>query len=331
MSNSKTPRRRRGRSTNKQTQIRVKERDGGICGQHLGGCGQEIPPQEQTVDHLIPRDFEGRLGNAVNHFWNLQMTCGPCNNERGQDLNATPGFKCGCHYHYEEADGSRYVFYYNHKVWEEHLYHKGTVTAAEDLPGRRCPSDRFALTVLPGRNKNKSGFYRGKFGHIFPRSPFFGRILGNAWELARVGRWDGVQGELELLLSLYQDHGGFKALRLDGYGRADVVWQQPLITPAQFMGEAYALWLLAKLFSGGDVEKRQLWLIEDYELYHCESARRGLTANLLQVDRANYAIIEKEFLAQIERYVQSIPYTASVSEAPQQEYHWRLLLPIEWI
>ena len=330
MSRSRNPR-RGGRSITKKTQNLVKGRDKGICGQHLGGCGQEIPPVDQTIDHMIPRDFAGILGNEVNKYWNLQMTCESCNNERGQNLNTTPEFKCTCHYHYEEADGSRYVFFHNRKVWEAHLYHRGAITEAENLPGKRCPSDRFSFSLLSGRNRKISGFHSGKFGHIVPRSTFFGRMLGNSWELARVGRWNQVPDELQQLMLLYQKHGGSRALWLDGYGRSDVIWQQPLITSTQFMGEVYALWLLARLYSDGDIEKRQLWLIEDYELYEGESARRGLAENILQVDRPNYENIEKEYLVQLERYVNTIPYTVSEFEAPEGQYSWRLLLPIEWL
>ena len=259
------------------------------------------------------------------------MTCESCNNERGQDLNSAPTLKCSCHYHYEDADGSRYVYYYNRKIWEKHLCYLGNIPKEENLPGERCPSDKFVFALFPGGNGYVTGFRRGKFGHIVPRSTFFGRMLGNAWELARVGRWDQVHDEIEQLLSMYQNHGGLKALLLDGYGRTDVIWEQPLIVPTRFMGEVYALWLLAKLYSDGDIERQCIWLIEDYELYQCESVRFGFAENILQIDRPMHQNIEKEFLAQIERYVQSIPYTTSETEVPKNSYHWRLLLPMKWL
>lgn len=50
-------------------------------------CGQNLPPQQLTFDHLLPKSRGGS-----NSLENLRLTCFTCNNKRGNSLYP-PGLK----------------------------------------------------------------------------------------------------------------------------------------------------------------------------------------------------------------------------------------------
>ena len=47
-----------------------------ICSIHMKGY-----PSIRNIDHIIPRDLI-----AISEFWNLELLCGNCNEEKGSDL-----------------------------------------------------------------------------------------------------------------------------------------------------------------------------------------------------------------------------------------------------
>ena len=94
-------------------------RDGGLCGIHLGGCGQPIIGRWE-VDHLIPLGLAALIAPAPREFdghWNYQPMHEHCNRNKADTMkgrsleeletavlvgantsNDWPRFQCKCHY-----------------------------------------------------------------------------------------------------------------------------------------------------------------------------------------------------------------------------------------
>ena len=60
-----------------------------LYGHYCWWCGQCLPPEKLTIEHLLPRSHRG-----TNSFENLRISCFPCNNSRGNSLYP-PGWKKG--------------------------------------------------------------------------------------------------------------------------------------------------------------------------------------------------------------------------------------------
>ena len=80
------------------------ERDGYVCGRHMGGCGEQAHIGSETdLDHIFPqaffRDTNIFQPHEYNGVWNLQRMHKTCNNEsKGGFLFGFPVFKCACHW-----------------------------------------------------------------------------------------------------------------------------------------------------------------------------------------------------------------------------------------
>lgn len=80
------------------------ERDGYMCGPHVGGCGEETCSSSETdLDHIFSqaffRDTKVLHHHEYNKPWNLQRMHKACNNEtKGGFLFGFPVFKCACHW-----------------------------------------------------------------------------------------------------------------------------------------------------------------------------------------------------------------------------------------
>ncbi len=80
------------------------ERDGYVCGPHVGGCGEQTHlGSEIDLDHIFPqaffRDTNIFQPHQYNGAWNLQRMHRTCNNEtKGGFLFGFPVFKCACHW-----------------------------------------------------------------------------------------------------------------------------------------------------------------------------------------------------------------------------------------
>ena len=80
------------------------QKDGQVCGIHIGGCGKETHSRSETdLDHIFPqaffRDTKVLHPREYDKLWNLQRMHKSCNNEtKGGFLFGFPVFKCVCHW-----------------------------------------------------------------------------------------------------------------------------------------------------------------------------------------------------------------------------------------
>ena len=81
-------------------------RDNGLCGIHIDGCGKHLPPDLFTIDHIVPiftlkRYKVPPYKHSV--LFNLQPMHEKCNTNRHfkrgwiKDTKKLPKFKCKCH------------------------------------------------------------------------------------------------------------------------------------------------------------------------------------------------------------------------------------------
>ena len=83
---------------------RLIQRDGYVCGSHVGGCGKEACPNSETnIDHIFSqaffRDTHALQPGQYDGLWNLQRMHKACNNEaKGGFLSGFPVFRCKCHW-----------------------------------------------------------------------------------------------------------------------------------------------------------------------------------------------------------------------------------------
>ena len=140
---------------NKKMVDKLIQRDGRLCGIHLGGCGRKIAHRsEMSVDHIIPKrvplslyadypvTFEG--------YWNLQVMHVDCNNRKGSEVSKILDLACKCHY-YEIRGDDLYMVYLGERRTESHLC----------VPGIVGHERRFRHGSFSGINiENGGGYYR---------------------------------------------------------------------------------------------------------------------------------------------------------------------------
>ena len=67
---------------------KARVRDKGMCGVHLGGCGQLVSKEEErSLDHIIPKAWFRSASNGTaspdyNDVWNRQLMHKTCDNEK---------------------------------------------------------------------------------------------------------------------------------------------------------------------------------------------------------------------------------------------------------
>ena len=83
----------------------AQRRDKGLCGVHIGGCGEPVPPQNdvRSLDHIISEAWfktagEGKTAPNYNDRWNRQLMHKDCDNRKGGHVHGLPPFWCHCHY-----------------------------------------------------------------------------------------------------------------------------------------------------------------------------------------------------------------------------------------
>ena len=170
---------------------KVLERDNYICGLHTRGCGKKIDPlnDNPTLDHIIPLSFTKTLENAplFRKIWNYQPMCGKCNAKKGGQVRGLFQFQCVCHHWYVEENGDVFLWHKLKEGWKRVFFTKNLQAAT--------------FKVVPAKFPGKGGAERGlslikgrEFGHIISGFHPFNRILTNAQELFRTGRF-GKCGE----------------------------------------------------------------------------------------------------------------------------------------
>ena len=72
------------RKKTKMAGLKIMSRDNGLCGIHLGGCGQSITGKCE-VDHIVPLAIAELLAHGAREFdnlWNCQPMHARCNRDK---------------------------------------------------------------------------------------------------------------------------------------------------------------------------------------------------------------------------------------------------------
>ena len=91
------------------------QRDGYVCGSHVGGCGADAcSSSEADLDHIFPqaffRDTKILSPRDYDKSWNVQRMHKACNREtKGGFLSGFPVFKCACHWLQIRTRGGKYA------------------------------------------------------------------------------------------------------------------------------------------------------------------------------------------------------------------------------
>ena len=171
---------------------RLLNRDGHLCGIHIGGCGQEIRNRTHaTVDHIFTRSFFKDRKVSIrpriyNRDWNCQPMHSECNHERGGQIYGFPLFSCSCHWLQIDRKSEGHHVLTLHYSTESDEVALSVSTKEEDFVfGTQFSTGKSSHlfggaehidvnimgmwsmgTVKPGR-KGITG--KGQLGHVFPR------------------------------------------------------------------------------------------------------------------------------------------------------------------
>jgi len=219
---------------------KILERDDYLCGVHVGGCGKKIDCEkdEPTIDHIWSKSYLRKHRNKTVFLkpWNYQPMCRECNNQRGGQIVGPPQFRCDCHHTYTRSNGDILCYYKESAHWKSvWVTNVQVVEASEE---RLVPPIR--LTI--GRRYEKRGFKIGGFGHLMSGYYPLQRIVTNAQQLFRVGRFQECWVECGEFKKRYEDDGG-KSLRGEFGQKAEGV-----------LAEFYFLRIFSGLYAsyGGD-------------------------------------------------------------------------------
>ena len=126
------PYKRKELSRQQKSRIRkqLTQRDGNLCGIHLGGCHKAIVDQKGVIDHVTPISLFGYISPNPAQFdsiWNYQLMHEECNRKKSDGLEGReldqletavttgnnapddwPRFECKCHY-LQIIEGAMYV------------------------------------------------------------------------------------------------------------------------------------------------------------------------------------------------------------------------------
>ena len=123
-------RRKLSRQQKRRIRKQLTQRDGNLCGIHLGGCHRPIESQEGVIDHITPLSLFGYISPNPAQFdsiWNYQLMHEECNLKKSDGLEGRnldqleaavttgnnapddwPRFECKCHY-LQLIEGNMYV------------------------------------------------------------------------------------------------------------------------------------------------------------------------------------------------------------------------------
>lgn len=97
---------------------KLRDRDGGLCCPHTGGCGLTITLKGSNIDHIIPQSYCKSEGiDDYSGVWNKQLSHPQCNNTKAGRVSGITLFACLCHYFQVEQGGHLYL-YFDHESRE---------------------------------------------------------------------------------------------------------------------------------------------------------------------------------------------------------------------
>ena len=123
-------RKKLSRQQKRRIRKQLTQRDGNLCGIHLGGCHKPIVDQQEAIDHITPLSLFGYISPNPAQFdsiWNYQLMHEECNLGKSDGLEGReldqleaavttgnnapddwPRFECKCHYR-QIIEGAMYV------------------------------------------------------------------------------------------------------------------------------------------------------------------------------------------------------------------------------
>ena len=138
---------------------KAQKRDKNLCGVHLGGCGELVPPKNdvRSLDHIMPEAWFKTAGKDTtptdyDDLWNRQLMHKGCDNKKGGAVLSLPPFWCHCHY-LEVRGRDLFVVVRDSETGElpeRHLLLKGYVAPPSDDPFG------LSLYIAPISNNPKS-------------------------------------------------------------------------------------------------------------------------------------------------------------------------------
>ena len=170
---------------NKSLKDILLERDGYLCGIHVGGCGKKLAAGDATVDHIIPRnilktdEITGTLISGDDAF--KQPMCKDCNNSKkhgGLDVM----FSCACHSASLAHSDGRFILSIYYKMGAFHIC---TVKIPLEESG-----EHLMASGITG--DGQFGYRRGAYGGLF-RRPFPASRANNWLSLNNPSRVESQQ------------------------------------------------------------------------------------------------------------------------------------------
>ena len=123
-------RKKLSRQQKRRIKKQLTQRDGNLCGIHLGGCHKPLVNQQEAIDHITPISLFGYISPNPAKFdsiWNYQLMHEECNRGKSDGLEGReldqqetavttgnnapddwPRFECKCHY-LQILEGAMYV------------------------------------------------------------------------------------------------------------------------------------------------------------------------------------------------------------------------------
>lgn len=259
----------------------ILKRDHYICGLHAGGCRKKIDPNKDnpTLDHIFSKSYTKNNKNKdkFKKSWNYQSMCSLCNSKKGGQLINAPIFTCRCHYIYIKPNGGWFIFYKVKNKWEGFCY--ATVTSGAQM--------------VAGKRRNKIGYsvmQNNKFGHLIESYSFFKRVLINAHQLFRVGKFREVIKECNI----------FKEHYLKGRGIS--LTQEAGDKKILALSEFYFLQIVSLLYYREGLKNGSLYLGNDFlnKKFFIESNLRN---RILDLDKDDFKIILNGLLKKVSDHV----------------------------
>ena len=184
------------------------ERDDGVCGLHIEGCGRRLASsRDAEVGHMIHRSFFKSFDRTrktdFNGDWNCQPECPQCNDRRRGQLVDWPLYSCRCHYLQVSKNGDRATVNVHETTngsERVHVLHEDYSDPATRIPGRIIwphpwgHSLSFSIRAgkLPPDGTGKGFSRQLGAGHQLSMIYFWQIQAFNWFERARIGRETSV-------------------------------------------------------------------------------------------------------------------------------------------
>lgn len=174
------------------------DRDGGLCGIHIGGCHLSVLETDVTVDHILPKMLIRHIDD--NSLWKIHSLQQPmhklCNSKRGNSMERW--FTCQCHYLYVSPTLEIVLRYRNNSQWEEVVVNAGNEDTSLNVlnPDRNSESiwmiaGQRGEAIGSSKAGDDMGFFLSWDNEEWPRE------IGNAYGMFSAREWNDCWRECQ--------------------------------------------------------------------------------------------------------------------------------------